>query len=74
MKFTYVLSSLQKDTLLYVVIFLAPLIFLMNNLSTWVAVVHNKLTMFKLAQHLLRRTLTNPFPLVSAMEFCSCSP
>lgn len=73
MKFSYVQSSLQRDMLLYVVIFFEPLIFLMNNVSTWVTVVHSKLTLFKLALHLLR-TLTDPFPLVSAMEFCSCSP
>lgn len=73
MKFSHVQPSLQRDTLLYVVIFFEPLIFLMNNVSTWVTVVHSKLTMFKLAHHLLR-TLTDPFPLVSAMEFCSCSP
>lgn len=53
-----------------VVLFLGPLIFLMNNISAWITAAHNKLMMFKLARHLLRMQ-TNPIPLVLSMECCS---
>lgn len=65
-------TSLQSD-LKQVIVYcplLGPLIFLMNNISAWITAAYNKLTMFKLARHLLR-TQTNPIPLVSTMECCS---
>lgn len=65
-------SSLQRDPKQVIVCCPLPWAFdfLINNISVWITGAHNKLTMFKLARHLLR-TQTNPIPLVSTMECCS---
>lgn len=58
-------SSLQRDLKQIIVCGPLPWAFdvPMNNTSAWITAAHNKLTVFKLAWHLLR-TQTNPIPLV----------
>lgn len=65
-------SSLQRDLKQIIVCLGLPWTFdvLMNNISAWITAAHNKLTMLKLAQCLLR-TQTNRIPLVWTRECCS---